>query len=242
MTPGRRTQATTDQAADTTGTPFTATTDDFLHWLTGVDVTSANSTFGAVGFYGDQSVNSDSSSDAPNRFADDVGSDLASANGGTVPYGVVDLGENSWTATNNLIPVLSTATSQSSAADPVDRDILDQANIRTVLISTGTADIINDVQNGNDTAATAEGDVKGKLAALVRQVKGYYADTMGNNGAQQITVYVATIPPGSSFNATEETVRENVNAFICGSGGTAGACDTTAVHRRGPRRPGQRLR
>jgi hypothetical protein len=220
------TSSTTDEAADTTGTPFTATTDDFLHWLTGIDVTSANNTNGTVGFYGDQTINSDTSGDAPNRFIDYVTSDLSSANGGIVPYGVLNLGENSWTATNNLIPVLSTSANQSSVADPIDRDILDQANIRTVLISTGTADIINDVQNNSDSAATAESDVKGKLSALVRQIKGYYADTMGNNGAQQITVYVATIPPSSSFNATEETVRENVNAFICGVGGTGGACDT----------------
>jgi hypothetical protein len=221
------TSSTADEAADTTGTPFTATTDDFLHWLTGIDVTSAGNTNGAVGFYGDQSVNSDSSSDAPNRFIDDVTSDLATANAGTVPYGVLSLGENSWTATNNLIPVLSTSATQTSAADPVDRDILAQANIRTVLISTGTADIINDVGTNSDSAATAESDVKNKLTALVRQLKGYYADTMGNNSAQQITVYVATIPASSTFNATEETVRENVNAFICGTGGTGGTCDTS---------------
>jgi hypothetical protein len=220
------TSTTADEAGDTTGTPFTATTDDFLHWLSGIDVTSSGNTDGAVGFYGDQSVNSDSSGDAPNRFTDDVTSDIAASNSGTVPYGVLDLGTNSWTATNNLIPVLST-TAQISAANPVDRNILENTNVRTILISTGTADIIYDVGTKGDSIATAETDVENKLTVLVKEIQSYYADNITNNPAGLITVYVATIPPSSQFTSAEETVREQVNEAICGTSGTNGGCDTT---------------
>lgn len=206
---------TTDQADDTTGTPFTATSDNFTYWLTGIDVTSNGNTDGTVGFYGDQTINSDSSSGAPNRFTDDVTSDIASSNGGPVPYGVVDLG--SGTTAGNLIPVLSSA-AQTSAANPVDRNILQTTNIRTVLISTGTTDILN-----GETAAT----VKNNLTALVKEIQSYYADNITNNQAGLITVYVATIPPSSQFNQAEETVREQVNQAICGTSGTNGGCDTT---------------
>ena len=219
---------TTDEAGDLTGSPFTATSDGFLYWLTGIDVTSLNNTNGAVAFYGDQTINSDTSSGAPNRFTDDVTADLANANGTTVPYGILDLGENSSTSTNNLIPSgLSTSPTQESAADPVDRDLLDRANLRTVLISTGTSDIA-----AGESAATIEG----KLQALASEIKGYYTDDNSNqsitfnNPEGQITVYVATIPPSSQFTTAEEQVREAVNASICGTGGPGGTCDTSGTN------------
>jgi hypothetical protein len=191
---------TADEAGDTTGTPFT-TTMSSLYWLTGVDVTpSVSSTtgasFGAVAFYGDQSINSDTSNGAPNRFTDDVTADLAAANSGTVPYGVIDLGENSFTATNNLIPIVSSDTTPLSAIDPVDRDVLAQANVRTVLLSTGTADIL-----AGESVTTVENN----LITLVHEIP-----------SGLLTVYVATIPPSTAFTTAEETVRETVNQFICG--------------------------
>jgi hypothetical protein len=206
------TTSTADEAADTSGTPFTQTMDS-LYWLTGVDVTpsvdsTTGATFGAVAFYGDQTINSDTSSGQPNRFTDQVAADLATANSGDVPYGVLNLGDNSWSATNNLIPVVSTNTTPLSAIDPIDRDILDQANIRTVLISTGTADIL-----AGESVTTVENN----LVTLVHEISSFSADTSSSG---LITVYVATIPPSTQFTSTQEAVRESVNQFICGPGGS----------------------
>jgi hypothetical protein len=202
---------TADEAGDTTGTPFT-TTMSSLYWLTGVDVapsvsSTTGASFGAVAFYGDQSINSDTSNGAPNRFTDDVTADLAAANSGTVPYGVIDLGENSFTATNNLIPIVSSDTTPLSAIDPVDRDVLAQANVRTVLLSTGTADIL-----AGESVTTVENN----LITLVHEIGAYPADTPNQNPSGLLTVYVATIPPSTAFTTAEETVRETVNQFICG--------------------------
>jgi hypothetical protein len=124
---------------------------------------------------------------------------------------VINLGENSWTATNNLIPTVSSSTTPLSATDPIDRDILDQANIHTVLISTGTADIL-----AGETVTTVENN----LVTLANEIGGYYADTPNNRSTGQLTVYVATIPPSTQFTAAEEAVREAVNTYICGSGGS----------------------
>ena len=217
MVPTWTTSSTSDESADTTGSPFAATSDGFTYWLTGIDVTSPGNANGAVAFYGDQTINSDTSNGAPNRFTDDVTADLASSNGGTVPYGVLDLGRDSLTASNNLIPVLSTTAAPTNAADPIDRDIIDQANLHTVLISTGTADIL-----AGESAITIENELK----SLANDVEAYYSDTTSNNPPGRITVYVATIPPSSQFTTAEETVRKAVNAAICGTG-NAGACDTS---------------
>lgn len=212
MTTGWTTTATADQAGDTTGTPFTQTIGN-LFWLTGVDVTSAGNTNGSVAFYGDQSINSDTSNGQPNRFTDYVASDLAAvpANLGAVPYGVLDLGENSWTQSNNLLPVVGTSLTPLSAADPVDRDLLDQANLRTVLISSGTSDIL-----AGESVTTVEDN----LLSVVNGIKSYSADTIGMNPAGLITVYVATIPPSTKFTTAEETVRETINQYICGPSGS----------------------
>ena len=209
MTSSWTAAATADKAGDTTGTPFSQTVGN-LFWLTGLDVTSPGNTNGNVAFYGDQTINSDTSNGPPNRFTDYVASDLAAANAGTVPYGVLDLGQNSWTQSNNLLPVLGSSATPLSAADPIDRDLLDQANIRTVLISSGTSDIL-----AGESVTTVENN----LISLSEEIRSYSADTIGMNPSGFITVYVATIPPSTKFTTAEETVRETVNQYICGPGG-----------------------
>jgi hypothetical protein len=205
----------TDEASDTTGTTFTQTMDN-VYWLTGIDVTSLGNTNGSVAFWGDQTINSDTSSGAPNRFTDDVTAGLATANGGTVPYGIVNLGTATSGTGNTVFPVLDANIEPGSTADPLDRDILAQANLRTVILSAGTQDILNGA-----SAVTVQNDIK----TLVYQITSYYSDTGTNNNLGKITVYVATIPPSAQFTAAEESVREAVNAAICGSAPTTGACN-----------------
>jgi hypothetical protein len=216
------TSVTTDQAGDTSGSPFNQTTTS-LYWLTGVDVTSAGNVNGTVAFWGDQTINSDTSSGAPNRFTDDVMAQLAAGNTaspGNVPYGVLNLGQNSSAQSNNLLPVFGTTINPVSATDPVDRDLLQQANVRTVLISSGTSDIL---------AGDSVGTVENNLITIASEIRAFTADTPNQNPSGFITVYVATIPPSSQFTAAEETIRETVNQFICGAsqsylGGNADGC------------------
>jgi len=75
--------------------------------------------------------------------------------------------------------------------------------VRTVLISTGTSDILS---------GTGASTIEAELAALAQQVRGFYADNpTANSLTGQITVYVATIPPDARFTSAQEAVREAVN-------------------------------
>ena len=210
-----------DHAQDTAATAFSAIM-DFDPYLTGIDVTSSGNTTGSLVLYGDQTVNADTSSwDGQSHLSDDIANALAAdpANAGTVPYGILNLGEDSTATANNVLPPATYNAAALNAVDPVDRQILDQANVRTVLISTGTSDILD-----NESANTIET----QLVSLAQQIRGYTSDTYGNNQAGFVTVYVATIPPPVvAFSAAQETIRETVNNYIlCGiSEPTAGVCD-----------------
>ena len=209
--------AGTDAVMDTTGTPFTAagaTTTPDLPYMTGVDVTSSGNTTGSLVLYGDQSINSDTaSSDNLSRTSDDLAAGLAALTGnhGNVPYGVLSEGENSWTISNNLLPAVLGSPAPRSALNPADRSILTAANVRTVLISTGTSDILS---------GTGASTIESELAALAQQVRGFYADNpTANSLTGQITVYVATIAPDARFTSAQEAVREAVNQYILSPSG-----------------------
>lgn len=211
-----------DHAADPAATAFTHQM-QFQPFLTGIDVTSQYNTTGSLVLYGDQTVNGDTStSDGVSHLSDDFADALQNdqGNAGVVPYGILNLGQDSGAASNNLLPAATASPAPLSAIDPVDRDILDHANVRTVLISTGTSDIL-----ANESVATIEA----RLTDLASQVRVYTSDTYGSNPYGFITVYVATIPPATPsapFTAAQETVRETVNNYIlCGiSAPTVGVC------------------
>ena len=98
-----------------------------------------------------------------------------------------------------------------SAPNPADRSILTAANVRTVLISTGTSDILS---------GTGASTIESELAALAQQVRGFYADNpTANSLTGQITVYVATIAPDARFTSAQEAVREAVNQYILSQSG-----------------------
>lgn len=205
--------AGTDETEDTTGTPYTGSTgtaQSSYYWLSGVDVSSSGNQAGTLALFGDQSINSDTvSSNTLSTTPDQLIGDLATANAGSVPYGVVDLGSNGWSLANNELPVSSSA-APISALGPIDRTVLAQANVRTVLISEGTSDILN---------GASANTVETELAALSSEIRAYTSDTFSNNPNGMITVYVATIPPSTAFTAAEEQVREAVNQYILGASG-----------------------
>jgi hypothetical protein len=239
------TAAGTDAVLDATGAPFTAAGSSTIGnqpYLTGIDVTTSTTdagtntttynTAGALLLSGDHTINAETSSGDGRRLSDQIATQLAAqpANNGTVPYGVLNGGQNNWSTASGLLPAITGAATPGNAIDPADRAILDQTNVRTVLISTGTDDLLA----GAD-ATTLEN----KLIAQAAQVRSYYTDASAdpavtlNNARGLITVYVATIPPDARFTASEETVRETVNNYIlCGaSTPAAGACTgITANH------------
>ncbi|MFJ3233518.1 hypothetical protein [Streptomyces sp. NPDC086787] len=199
-----------DATMDTTAANFTSSMDN-VDWLTAVDVTSGGNTTGALVLYGDHTVNSDTvTPDGAHHLADVIADRVSSANGGTLPYAVVSEGQDNWTTSSNLLPVVANQPNPGNAGNPLDAHVLAQSNVRTVLISTGTSDLL---------AGTAAPDLENRLAALAQQLRKYYADTSGSNSNGFVTVYVATIPPDSRFTAAQEAVRQTVNGYILSKDG-----------------------
>lgn len=98
--------------------------------------------------------------------------------------------------------------------------MLVQGNVRTVLVSTGAADLLNCTSNA-DTCAT---EVEIGLASLKTQLNSYYTDDSQIYINQQpitqnsnITVHLATIPPFTAAHpgtATQEAARKQVNNYL----------------------------
>ncbi|MFJ1753009.1 hypothetical protein [Kitasatospora sp. NPDC088134] len=213
-----------DATTDSTGTPFTTRDDSRVYWLSGIDVAPTSNNTGALALFGDQTVHSDTAmSDGTHSLNDLIHSRVVQAYnadniGNPAPYGVLNLARDSWTAGANLLPVLSGSSTQltpGSAGNPIDSSVLNAANVHSVLISTGTDDIL-----ANATA----GDVENRLTALAQQIRQRYADA--NGGSRKISVYLATVPPNPAITGAQETVRRTVNNYIlCGkSDPTAGVC------------------
>ncbi|WP_280727558.1 hypothetical protein [Kitasatospora sp. MAA4] len=229
-------QSTGDHTGDTSAAGFTIPV-PAVPYLTGVDVTPTSGNTGALALVGDQSVNSDSATpDNAHHLSDLIYTDVVNAYNAynpndpnndpskaapPTPYGVLNLGRDSAVTGNNLLPALSGSSTQlapPSATNPLDRTVLDAADVHTALISTGTSDILS---------GTSAADIENRLIALTKQIQLRYVDTAPGS-SRKITVYVATIPdsPGMSANTAQETVRRTVNSFIrCGrSDPTANVC------------------
>ncbi|TWV36140.1 hypothetical protein FRZ03_25910 [Streptomyces misionensis] len=209
-----------DRTGDTAAAHYTQTTYTGLPYLSGIDVTTSTSNpTGSLVLYGGQSVNGGTTSDdgrhhlsdaITNALADDPHSDAP------VHYGVLNAG----TDTNRLLPQITSSPDPVNALNPLDRNVLAQGNVRTVLVSTGATDLLNCTGNAN-TCAT---DVENGLASLDTQLSSYYTDDSQLYVNQQpitqnsgITVYLATIPPFSAAHpgtATQEAAREQVNTYL----------------------------
>ncbi|MEH0468159.1 hypothetical protein QA943_04750 [Streptomyces sp. B21-097] len=214
-----------NRTADTAATHFTQTTYTGLPYLAGIDVTTPTATpTGSLVLYGDQSVNADTAnSDGQHHLSDAITSALISDSNGdnSVDYGVLNAGTNSSSLSNNLLPQITNSTTPKNALNPVDRNVLAQGNVRTVLVSTGTADLLNCTSD----ASTCATNVENGLASLNSQLSWYSTDdsqtydTSGQPITQNsnITVYLATIPPFTAAHpgtATQESAREQVNSYL----------------------------
>ncbi|MFF2129341.1 hypothetical protein ACFVW1_28965 [Streptomyces olivochromogenes] len=209
-----------NRTSDTAAAHYMQTTYAGLPYLSGIDVTTSTSNpTGSLVLYGDQSVNGDTASeDGRHHLSDAITNALVNDPHGdtSVDYGVLNAGTNS----NSLLPQITNSPNLLNALNPLDRNVLVQGNVRTVLVSTGAADLLNCTSNAN-TCAT---DVEKGLASLKTQLNSYYTDDSQIYIDQQpithnsdITVYLATIPPFTAAHpgtATQEAAREQVNNYL----------------------------
>ncbi|QIY74316.1 hypothetical protein HEP84_39490 [Streptomyces sp. RLB1-33] len=209
-----------NRTSDTAAAHYMQTTYTGLPYLSGIDVTTSTSNpTGSLVLYGDQSVNGDTASeDGRHHLSDAITNALVDDPHGntSVDYGVLNAGTNS----NSLLPQITNSTNLLNALNPLDRNVLVQGNVRTVLVSTGAADLLNCTSNA-DTCAT---DVENGLASLKTQLSSYSTDDSQIYINQQpitqnsnITVYLATIPPFTAAHpgtATQEAARKQVNNYL----------------------------
>ncbi|WP_405888266.1 hypothetical protein OG762_23605 [Streptomyces sp. NBC_01136] len=209
-----------NRTSDAAAAHYMQTTYTGLPYLSGINVTTSTSNpTGSLVLYGDQSVNGDTASeDGRHHLSDAITNALVNDPHGdtSVDYGVLNAGTNS----NSLLPQITNSTNPVNALNPLDRNVLVQGNVRTVLVSTGAADLLNCTSNA-DTCAT---DVENGLASLKTQLNSYSTDDSQIYINQQpitqnsnITVYLATISPFTAAHpgtATQEAARKQVNNYL----------------------------
>jgi hypothetical protein len=212
-----------DHTGEQAGTSFSSSTIIGVPFVAGIDVTTpAANPSGSVVLFGDQTINSDTAggngeSQLNSRITEQL---VNEPNGsGNVPFGVLNLGTSSW-GNRGQLPVGGATTPENSIA-AVDRAILSQSNVRTVLISAGSSDLLACTATTADACATP---VKDKLIALTAQLRKFKTDDASNAGVVLqnktggLQVYVATLPPfAKTPTAVQEAAREIVNEFILGS-------------------------
>ncbi|MEU2779865.1 LamG-like jellyroll fold domain-containing protein, partial [Streptomyces sp. NPDC007162] len=213
-----------NRTLDTSAANYTQTSFTGLPYVTGIDVTTPTAVpTGSLVLYGDQSVNGDTASnDGQHHLSDAIANALVNDSNGdeSVDYGVLNAGSNSNSLSNNLLPQITNSGTPRNALNPLDRNVLAQGNVRTVLVSTGASDLLNCTGTA-DACATS---VENGLTSLNSQLMSYYTDDGrphdGHQAATEnsnITVYIATIPPFTAAHpgtATQEAAREQVNSQL----------------------------
>ncbi|OIV39499.1 hypothetical protein BIV57_00140 [Mangrovactinospora gilvigrisea] len=198
-----------DKTTDTTGTPFTGS-GTYQGWytnlLTGLDVTSAGTPTQAV--LGDGLIDPAQPNSKAVLWGHRIPEALAAAEPTTPhPYGTLAEGiEANNLATDNPQTLNGSAIGGPSALSRIDRDILDQPGISSVIVNEGLEDLLG----GADPGAL-DGNA---YAALSQQLKGW-----------NISATYASLTPcqgyagdGASANdpcsAAVDANRQDVNAFL----------------------------
>ncbi|GAA0585989.1 hypothetical protein GCM10010172_84050 [Paractinoplanes ferrugineus] len=212
-----------DHTGEQSGAGFTASTMYGLPFVAGVDVTtSASDPAGALVVLGDQTVNSDTAGgNGSSQFTDKLADYLAGAEDGNgkVPFGILNQGSSSW-GNRVVLPNASTTLAQ-SAITSIDRTVLSQSNVRNVLISSGSTDLLACPAT---TAEACSAPLIAKLQGLSAQIGNFKSDDSSDSGVTlpnasgYLKVYVATLPAFTgTHTAVQETAREQVNAAILDS-------------------------
>lgn len=211
-----------DHTREQAATGYTKSAIFGLPFLSGVDVTtSATKPAGSLVLFGDQTVNADNAAaDTVSQLDSRLARKLAEAPDGDrlVPFGVLNQGTGS--SGNRAVLPESTVRVAKNANGLVDRRILNQTDVRTVLISSGSSNLLA----CTGTADACATQVKDKLVALATQLREYQSDDTQVLPAKagSLKVYVATLPPFAvSHTAAQETARDLVNQFILGPDGRA---------------------
>ncbi|MFI1995330.1 LamG-like jellyroll fold domain-containing protein [Actinoplanes sp. NPDC020271] len=218
-----------DHTGDIDGSGFTRSTMNGIPFLAGIDVsTPSKKPAGAIVLYGDQTINSDTASnDGLSQTSDQLATAMSTDEYGQrypVRAGVLNQGSSSWTNKAQLPQVANSQYPQNSYG-LIDREILDQTDARSVLISAGSSDLLACTGTA-DACATSTNN---KLDALAGQLQQYrpddaldYAVDLPTPVTRTIKVYVATLPPFShTYTAAQESARQLVNAHILGPDGPA---------------------
>jgi len=228
----------TDHTKDPSATDYTTADLGGIPYLSAIDVSTPD-TVGALVLYGDQSINSDTGTpDGLHHLSDEIADAMAAdgADNNQIGYGILNGGTNSWGAGNNLLPG-GNATAPVNVTGPVDRAVLEQADVRTVLISSGTSDLL--ACPSTLAAADCASQVEAKLTQLAASIGGaYYNDDIENPDSNPIfssqtgyiTVYIATIPPsGAALSTNQEAARELVNTALLADTVSGSNCTSSST-------------
>ncbi|WP_063770028.1 FG-GAP-like repeat-containing protein [Streptacidiphilus melanogenes] len=218
-----------DKTTDTTGTPFSGTgtyQGNYTDLVTGLDVQSANVPTEAV--LGDNLTDPfQPNTSPPNSNGLRVSDALSSAEPtSSAPFGVLAEGiESNQLMTDNPETLNGGAIGGPSALSRIDRDILDQPGINTVVVSEGLEDLL--ARSGDSTAGN---DLENNgYQALVQQLNGWGINVVltsltpcqgfGGDGAT----------PNDPCTGTTDTNRVDVNAYL-GGNNLGGPWGTPAVY------------
>ena len=206
-----------DKTTDTTGTPFSGTgtlQGNFTDLLTGLDVQSANTPTEAV--LGDNLTDPfQPNTTLPNSNGYRVSDALAAAEPTTpAPYGVLAEGiESNQLMDDNPETYNGSTIGGPAALSRIDRDILDQPGVNTVVVTEGLEDLLNGPTTDTDLEANG-------YQALVQQLQ-----------AWNINVVLTSLTPCAGFagdGATPndpcttgtptsvDTYRTDVNTYLSG--------------------------
>jgi hypothetical protein len=193
-----------DATADQTGTGYATTTTN-SYYLTAVDVSTADATQGTIAILGDHT----SATGAPGgTYQPTWVDDLPAKLGSNLPGGLV-----------NASLAASQPTTWWRAGEtgaPLNQTILDEPNLRTVLVTLGADDILQNID-----PATIEQNltnlINGPSAAYSIR---HYQRTDGT----QIHVILATVPPlGLATTDQREINRQTLNNHVRNNFGNLGA-------------------
>jgi lysophospholipase L1-like esterase len=190
-----------DQTADVATYPVNNT---FGFWtlLSGVDVTPSGAAVGTVVALGDSITDGyQSTYNGNDRWPNDLWRRLAPSQ---YPHrGVLDEGVSAnRVVSDDFTGVQGTGTGGISAVSRMDRDVLSQTNVRTLIVLEG----VNDIKSGTSANAVIAG-----LKQIAAQAH-----------AQGITVIGGTVTPFEGYSAwtsAYEAQRQAVNSFVRTSGG-----------------------
>jgi hypothetical protein len=207
--------STPNETQDTSATPFSGSGSYFIGAvpvLTGLDVTTAAETIDGVSSPGDPTVvvagdnvidgfSSDAQPDALDIPSQRIAGQLASQ-GLAAGFGVVDAGVQS-----NKVVADGNAGGGVSLLARLDRDILTEPDVGTVVIDEGLQDVLS-----NDGSTAVQDNLEAAYGILASQL-----------GAFGINVIIGDLTPcggysnstvGDSCSTAVETVRETVNSYI----------------------------